>query len=69
MDSQHSFSFNLLLISLWCQLETSEEFEKISTADERKSFIEKLDEVSLFPGFSKCFWELKIVMWEHVVLF
>ncbi|XP_011004468.1 PREDICTED: heat shock 70 kDa protein 17-like [Populus euphratica] len=27
------------------KLETSEEFEKISTADERKSFIEKLDEV------------------------
>jgi hypothetical protein len=39
----------------WCQLETSEEFEKISTADERKSFIEKLDEVSLFPGFSLVF--------------
>ena len=34
-------------MSFWYQLETSEEVEKISTGDERKSFIEKLDEVNL----------------------
>lgn len=31
----------------WYQLETSEEVQKISTDDERKSFIEKLDEVNI----------------------
>ena len=30
------------------QLETSEEFEQISTAEERESFKEKLDEVRIF---------------------
>ena len=34
-------------ISFSYQLETSEEVERISTGDERKSFIEKLDEVNL----------------------
>lgn len=34
------------------QLETSEEFEQISTAEERESFKEKLDEVRIFFFFS-----------------
>ena len=33
------------------QLETSEEFEQISTAEERESFKEKLDEVRIFFFF------------------
>lgn len=35
------------------QLETSEEFEQISTAEERESFKEKLDEVRIFFFFDQ----------------
>ena len=39
------------------QLETSEEFEQISTAEERESFKEKLDEVRIFFFFSFSFFD------------
>ena len=40
-----------LMLFFLLQLETSEEFEQISTAEERESFKEKLDEVRIFFFF------------------
>lgn len=38
--------FNLfLMLLMFCQIETLEDFEKVSTSAERQSFIEKLDQV------------------------
>lgn len=44
------------------QLETSEEFEQISTAEERESFKEKLDEVRIFFFFFSFFDQIRMLV-------
>lgn len=48
------FELVFLVLPLFCyQIETLEEFEKVSTSEERQSFVEKLDEVYPSPWTTK----------------
>jgi len=51
------YSICYLCFSSFYQIETLEEFEKVSTSEERQSFIEKLDQVNPFPWVTekKCY--------------
>ena len=52
LSTGHIKRLTQLMLFFLLQLETSEEFEQISTAEERESFKEKLDEVRIFFFFS-----------------